>query len=182
MLTPTFFVNIRNVTWQSFLTKSSTLSMRSTVMTVFAWPGLGIPTKLSQPARKRALHLFTDLSDTQSYSCKVTIRLWIVANLAPSDVRNWIMPRCSTIVEFCRMLFSHALPRHLDRALYQSLCSLLRVFHNKHSNGIAWYLATFLLRGIGKYSNGIFLILFVPFHLNSPCILSWDMCVIFSGF
>lgn len=51
-------------TRRSLLTRSSTLSMRSAVMTVFAWPGLGSSTKLSRPARKRALHFLTDLSDT----------------------------------------------------------------------------------------------------------------------
>ena len=102
-LPPTFYFKIRSVTLQSLFTNSSTLSMRSTVMNVFALRSLGSSTKLlGNP--------FFHWLVRHTYPCTVTIRRWIAASLTHSAVRNWIMLRFSSIVEFFNMniiLFSY---------------------------------------------------------------------------
>ena len=166
---PPFSSNIRVVIWESLLTKSSILSMRSTVMTVFAWPDLESSTKPLQPTRTRALHFLTDLSNTQSYQCMVSIRRWIEASLTPSAARNWIMP------PFNRRILQYEehhvlISRHADNALYQSLWSLLcmRVpmyspIHNKDSKRIPRCQATVPLSDTGKHVKGCIVTTFHTF-------------------
>ena len=175
-LTSTFLANIRSVTWQSLSTKSSTLSMRLTVMTVFAWTGLGSSTSFSWPARKRAVYFFTDLSDTQFHTWTVTIRWWIAASLTPSAVRNWIMSRWSSIVEFWntntilflyRVKWTALFIRASD--LYFAFSLLLRIhspIYNEDSNCIPKCLATFPLNGTVKYANGYVVMKFRTFSFD----------------
>ena len=121
--------NIRNETRRSLLTKSYTMSMKSAMITVFAWHVLGSSTKLLKSTRKRVIHFLTDLSDTQFCPYTITIQWWIAACLTPSAIRNRITPSCSSIIKFCNMdaiLSSHALPHQLECVLYESLSSLLR--------------------------------------------------------
>ena len=103
------------------------------------------------------------------------IRWWLVAGLTHSAIRNWVTPRCFSVVDFCSMnsiLFSHALPRQFDGALYQNLCSLLSMrvpthtpIHNEVSNRIHRCLPTFSLSGIGKYTNGYVVTTFRNFFI-----------------
>lgn len=152
--------------------------MRSAVMTVFAWPGLGSSTKLSWAARKQALYFLTNFSDTQSSPYMVIIRQWMVAGLTPPTVRNQITPRCSSIVEFCNVnaiLSSHALPRQLDGALYKSLalsCACGRPLHapihGGDSNHIPRCLAMFSHSSIDIYLNGDIFTTFCTFSFEHP--------------
>ena len=55
--------------------------------------------------RKRAIHFFTDLPDTQSV-CTVSIWRWTAASLVPSAVRNWITAYCSSTPSYSHMHYS----------------------------------------------------------------------------
>ena len=163
----------------SLLTKLFTLSMRTTVMTVFACPGFGSSTELSRPARKQALHFFTDLSH-KSYC--------VYGHHLATNRGQFNLFSCQKL-DNVSLLLSHQIlqhehhpvliPRQLDGILYQSLfslfcvcgCSCILESTLKISIEFLYVWLRSPLAALANMQMVTMLRRFVSFYLNTLCLI-----------
>lgn len=177
MPTHTITANIRIVTCRVFFSPG-----RSPSRWVRPWlpslPGVeSIIIKKLSVLIKPGTPLSHSLVDTLLPMHSATIRRWISVSLTSSEVRNVIIPRCTSIVRFCYvniMMFSHALQRQLDETHNCLLFSCAMCSHPfshrdnpaEHYIYVRRLLSTLFQSRIFKFQQLWLLLRFVPFHLN----------------